>query len=43
MFCAKACGKFTPEGKGETPSKQTVSDSEMKIRIIHKYEGGQGT
>jgi hypothetical protein len=31
----------TPEAKCEPPCKHTAIDLEWKIRMIHKYEGGQ--
>jgi hypothetical protein len=34
-------GKRVPKGKSEPSCKHTGIDLEMKIRMIHKYEGGQ--
>jgi hypothetical protein len=36
-----AGGKQAPEGKSEPFHKRTAIDLEIKIRMIHKYEGGQ--
>jgi hypothetical protein len=41
MFCAMVGGKRAPKEKTEPSRKRTAIDLEMKIRIIHKYEGGQ--
>jgi hypothetical protein len=38
-----AGGKSAPEGKSEPSSKCTAIDLVMKIRMIHRYEGGQNT
>jgi hypothetical protein len=36
-----AGGKHTPEGKSKPSCKLAAIGLEMKIRMIHNYEGGQ--
>jgi hypothetical protein len=40
VFWAMARGEHASEGKREPSHKCTAIDSEMKIRVIHKYKGG---
>jgi hypothetical protein len=37
-----ACGKHAPEIKSEPSRKHTAIDLEIKIRMMCKYECGQG-
>jgi hypothetical protein len=38
-----AGGKRAPEGRGKPSCKLTVIVLELKIKMIHKYEGGQSS
>jgi hypothetical protein len=39
IFCTTGGSKHAPEGNREPSCKYTAIDAEVKIRIIHKYEG----
>jgi hypothetical protein len=41
IFCAMAGDKCARVGRSKPSYKHTAIDLEMKIRMIHKYEGGQ--